>query len=249
VPVWCQDEGGPYQAIPQPGPSWQPEGKAALLPHEYVRGGTAKLLLLMRPATGEVRAQPVTSSANAVLHPWLKEELEQILAALPPAPGVEGGGEDHLPHGRWWSDWGWGQEQLLLWRNLPPIRLIVIWDNLKGHYTWELMKWCYQRGILLLYTPLSGSWLNMAESMLRILVRRALSGQHPKEASELMEWLAATVRGWNAAPTPFEWGGRRAERRRRARERRHALGGSGAYTRRPIPRRRPKPIYGIIHAN
>ena len=52
-----------------------------------------------------------------------------------------------------------------------------------------------------------------------------------------MDWLGATVRGWNAAPTHFEWGGQRARRRERARARRHALGGSGAVTRRPIARR------------
>lgn len=47
----------------------------------------------------------------------------------------------------------------------------------------------------------------------------------------------APERGWNAAPTVFEWGGQRARRRERARARRHALGGSGAVTRRPIARR------------
>ena len=81
--VWCQDEAGPYQAIPQPGASWQPEGCPARQPHEYVRGGTAKLLTLFRPATGEVRAKGVTSAANIVLHPWLQTELTQVLAALP----------------------------------------------------------------------------------------------------------------------------------------------------------------------
>jgi transposase len=185
-----------------------------------------------------------------VLHPWLKEQLEQILADLPPAPVVEAGREAELPDGRWWRDWGWSQEQLRLWKGLPPIRLILIWDNLQGHYTWELMKWCYQHGILLLYTPLSGSWLNMAESILRILVRRALAGQHPQDAEQLMEWLAETVRGWNAEPTPFEWGGRRAARRCRAKERRHTLGGSGACTRRPLSRRgHARSQYGIAHAN
>src|SRR6266852_294059 len=51
-----EDEAGPYQAIPQPGASWQPEGHPALQPHEYERGGTAKLLTLFRPVTGEIRA-------------------------------------------------------------------------------------------------------------------------------------------------------------------------------------------------
>jgi transposase len=230
LPVWCQDEGGPYQAIPPPGASWQPVGQPARQPHEWIRGGTAKLLLLFRPKTGQVRAQPVEQATNAVVHPWLKQELEQILAELAPArvdPPAR-------PAGHWWSDWGWSEEQIGHWRELPPIRLILIWDNLAGHHTWEVVRWCVERGILLLYTPLAGSWLNMAESLLRILGRRALAGQHPQSAAEVMEWLAATVRGWNAAPTPFEWGGKRAERRQRARERRHRLGGSGAYARRPL---------------
>ena len=67
-----EDEAGPYQAIPQPGASWQPEGHPATQPHEYERGGTAKLLTLFRPATGELRAKGVVSAANAVLHPWRK---------------------------------------------------------------------------------------------------------------------------------------------------------------------------------
>jgi hypothetical protein len=235
LPVWCQDEGGPYQAIPQPGPSWQPIGKAALQPHEWIRGGTAKLLLLFRPKTGQARAEAVEQTPNAVLHPWLKRELEQILAEQPLPAGCD---PQELPAGHWWSDWGWSEEQIGHWRELPPIRLILVWDNLAGHHTWEMVRWCVERGILLLYTPLSGSWLNMAESLLRILGRRALSGQHPKSATEVREWLTATARGWNAAPTPFEWDGKRAQRRQRARERRHRLGASGACTRRPLPRSR-----------
>ena len=66
VAQWCQDEAGPYQAIPQPGQTWHPAGHPTSQPHEYVRGGTAKLLTLFRPATGEVRAQGVLSAPNAV---------------------------------------------------------------------------------------------------------------------------------------------------------------------------------------
>jgi hypothetical protein len=69
VPVWCQDEAGPYQAIPRPGASWAPVARPRRQPHEYIRGGTAKLLTLLRPATGAVRAKGVTSAPNAVLHP------------------------------------------------------------------------------------------------------------------------------------------------------------------------------------
>ncbi len=77
-----------------------------------------------------------------------------------------------------------------------------------------------------LYTPISGSWLNMAESVQRIIVHHALSGQHPKTAEQVIEWLEQTVTGWNADPTPFVWKGKRDARRKRAHLRR--LGGSGA---------------------
>jgi len=93
---------------------------------------------------------------------------------------------------------------------------------------------------MVLYTPLGGSWLNMSESIQRILVRRALAGEHPRKPEQIIEWLEAAACSWNRNPTPFEWGGRRAKRRARARSRRHALGGSGACTRRPV--RRPRSI-------
>jgi hypothetical protein len=233
VPVWCQDEAGPYQAVPHAGPSWQPEGKPATQPHEYVRGGTAKLLTLFRPASGELRGQPVRQAPNAVLHPWLRTELAAILAQLPPV------GDPEAP-GRRFQDWGWSEAEVARWEAtapLPPVRLLLVWDNLTGHTTPELVVWCVRQGIVPLYTPLGGSWLNMAESVQRIVVRRALSGQHPEQAEEVMEWLGAAVAGWNEEPTPFEWGGKRAARRQRARERRHRLGGSGAYCRRRLPRR------------
>lgn len=79
IPLWCQDEAGPYQTMPQQGTTWAPEGHPQLQPHEYIRTGTAKLLTLFRPATGEVRAQGVRSTTNAILHPWLQAELKAVL--------------------------------------------------------------------------------------------------------------------------------------------------------------------------
>jgi len=217
VPLWCQDEAGPYQAIPQPGASWQPVGRPRRQPHEYVRGGTAKLLTLFRPATGEVRGKGVTNAPNVVLHPWLQAEVTQVLAALPaPPPAAE------RPPAAQWATW-LGHEPHAL---LPPLRLILIWDNLAGHRSWSIMQWLFRHGVMPLYTPLSGSWLNMAESVQRILVSRALAGQHPQSAAEVIAWLEDTVAGWNQAPTPFVWDGKRRERRLRARQRR--LGGSAA---------------------
>jgi hypothetical protein len=59
-----------------------------------------------------------------------------------------------------------------------------------------LALWLYHHGVLPLYTPLSGSWLNMAESIQRILVRRALDGQHPQTPQQIIAWLEETVAGW-----------------------------------------------------
>ena len=81
------------------------------------------------------------------------------------------------------------------------------------------MQWLFRHGVLPLYTPISGSWLNMAESVQRILVRRALAGQHPQSAAEIIQWLEDTVDGWNQAPPPFVRNGRRRELRGRARTR------------------------------
>jgi hypothetical protein len=66
----------------------------------------------------------------------------------------------------------------------------------------------------------------MAESIQRILKRRALDGQHPQTSEEIIDWLEETVAAWNEDPTPFTWGGKRKARRERARQRR--LGGSAA---------------------
>lgn len=179
---------------------------------------------------------PVERAPNAVLHPWLQQELRAILEELPAPP--RGGG------GRQAADWAWDETTRRWATAVPPVRVLLIWDNLTGHHTGDLVAWLLTHGIWPLFTPLGGAWLNLAESVQRILVRRALAGQQPASAHEAMTWLAQAVDGWNAAPTPFVWGGKRAARRQRARERRHALAGSGGYTRQPIPRPR-QPPYGL----
>jgi hypothetical protein len=86
LPLWCQDEVGAYQAIPQPGAGWCPQGDRARQPPEQVRGGTAKLLPLVRPALGDVRARGVASVPHTVLHPWLTTDLTPVLRALARRP-------------------------------------------------------------------------------------------------------------------------------------------------------------------
>jgi DDE superfamily endonuclease len=230
--IWCEDEAGPFQAVPHPGPSWQPEGHPARRPHAYVRGGTAKVLTLFRPADGQVRVEGTTTCPNVVLHPWLKRELAAALAELPaPRPAADACRAA-------WERWQAGLSMpITLPAELPPLRVLLVLDNLAGHRTPEFVLWLFAHGVMPLYTPLSGSWLNMAESIQRVLKQRALGGQHPADPSEIIARFEAVAEHWNAAPTPFVWGGRRAARRERERERRHAVGGSGAFTRQPIRRR------------
>jgi hypothetical protein len=230
--VWCCDQAGPFQTIPHPGPSWQPEGEPARQPHEYIRNGTAKVLTLFHPADGQVRVEGVTTCPNAVLHPWLKRELSAILAELPKHPPTAQASRAA------WERWQQGLSvKPTLADELPPLRMLLVLDNLTGHKTPALVLWLLTHGIMPLYTPLSGSWLNMAESIQRILKRRALSGQHPSTPAQIIAWFEVVAEHWNQDPTPFEWGGKRRRRRERQRERRHRVGGSGGYTRRPVARR------------
>jgi hypothetical protein len=155
--VWNQDEAGPYQTIPQPGSSWRPQGEPVRQPHEYLpptpagRPCIAKPLTLFHPATGVVQMEGVTACPNTVLHGWLQEELAIILAALS-EPAVLLNAEANRAC---WTHW---QEGLLLHPTLPdelpPLRLLLILDNLAGHKTPSFVSWLFAQGIMPLYTPL-----------------------------------------------------------------------------------------------
>jgi hypothetical protein len=233
VAVWCEDEAGPFQATPQPGHGWHPVGHAATQPHEWIRGGTTKLMTLFEPATGRVAVQPATSVTNEVLHGWLREELGKLAAALP----AIGSSCDPEANRVRWLAWQEGlQVRFTLPAELPPLRAVLVWDNLAGHKTAEMVLWLCAHGIMPLYTPLGGSWLNMAESIQRILKRRALEGQQPASGQQIGDWLKAVAHHWNQQPTPFVWGGARQQRHQRCRERNlHRLGGSGACVQQPMP--------------
>jgi hypothetical protein len=243
--VWCEDEAGPFSTVPYPGSNWQPQGKAACQEHEYIRNGTAKLLTLFHPATGQVRVKGVTSCTNAVLHQWLTEELATVVQSLPtPARLLEPEENQRL-----WKSWQQGLKvRFTLPQDLPPLRILLVMDNLVGHKTPQFVLWLCAHGIMPLYTPVGGSWLNMTESIQRILKRRALEGHHPQTSAQIIDWLEATALGWNQQSTPFVWAGLRAQRRERTRQRLHALGGSGACTPRPLQRTTISKNNGNIHA-
>jgi hypothetical protein len=73
--------------------------------------------------------------------------------------------------------------------------MLLVLDNLAGHKTPAFVLWLFAHGIMPLYTPLGGSWLNMAESIQRVLKRRAWDGQHPVTPEEII----ALVRGGGQA--------------------------------------------------
>jgi hypothetical protein len=237
--VWCEDEAGPFQAVPHPGVSWQPRGSPARHPHEYIRGGTTKILTLFHPASGQVRLHSAQRCTNAVLHPRLRERLSAILTELPAPTALDPAATPAA-----WEVWQAGLTMAFtLPDDLPPLRLLLVWDNLTGHKTPELVLWLCAHGVMPLYTPVGGSWLNMAESIQRVLKRRAMDGQHPHSPEEIGSWFEQTAQGWNEKPTPFGWNGKRRQRRRRAGgEPIHRLGGSGACTHRPLRRKPPKEI-------
>ncbi len=131
------------------------------------------MLTLFHPATGEVRVKGLTGSPNAVLHAWLEAELLAILESLPPATIMP---EDDNRAA--WEHWQVGLTvKPTLCEHLPPLRLLVVMDHLSGHFTPRVVVWLFEHGIMPLSMPLGGSWLNMTESIQRILAERALAGQ------------------------------------------------------------------------
>src|SRR6266513_6263171 len=162
------------------------------------------------------------SSCSAFLRVRKRPATRKVISRLP-LPQTEVAAQCQQ-----WGTWlGWRLSD-----RYPPLRMILVWDNLAGLSLDKMVEWLFAHGIMPLYTPLGGSWLNMAESIQRVLKRRALEGTHPATPADIIAALEATARGWNRDPTPFVWGGQRAARRDRARQRRHALGGSGAQTHR-----------------
>ncbi len=186
-----------------------------------------------------IRLKGVTAFPNEVLHGWLKQERTAILATLPPVEASADTGTLRAS----WERWQQGLTvKPTLTQQLPPLRMLLVLDNLAGYKRPDLVLWLFAHGIMPLHTPLGGSWLNMAENIQRILKRRALDGQHPSDTAQIITWFEAVARHWNQTPTPVVWAGKRKRRRDRQRDRGHRIGGSAAYTHRVL--RGSKMVYG-----
>lgn len=181
--VWTQDEAGPYQTMPSPGQSGPAHGRPKRQPHEYCRQGTAKLLTLFHPKSGALRAKGGRQCPNAVLHPWLQQACTTILAGLPPPQPVTEPGTNHAQWPQWQASL---RSPLTLPQELPTLRRLLVFDPLQGHRTPRFVLWLFAQGIMPLYTPLGGSWLNMTESGQRLIGQRAWAGQSPQTPAQII---------------------------------------------------------------
>jgi hypothetical protein len=117
IAVWCQDEAGPFQTVPYAAESWQKQEQPQKQPHEYIRNGPAKLMTLFHPQDGQVRVKGVESTTNVILHAWLKQELAEIVNALPQASPLL---SPELTQ-QMWLEWREGlQVKFTLPSQLPP---------------------------------------------------------------------------------------------------------------------------------
>jgi hypothetical protein len=59
--------------------------------------------------------------------------------------------------------------------------------------------------ITLLFTPTSGSWLNLVEVFFGIITRQAIRRGTFTSVNELVTAIAAFISGWNQRCHPFAW--------------------------------------------
>lgn len=80
--------------------------------------------------------ESLNSTNHVVLHGWCKAELSDILAYLPePCPLLEGAK---------WASWCETiNGQVADFAHLPPLRMLLVMDNLAGHKTPEFVVWLF----------------------------------------------------------------------------------------------------------
>src|SRR5439155_17805482 len=185
--------------------------------HAYGRGGTAKRLTLLRPATGEVRARGVTRAPTTVLPPGLRAVLTQMRPELPRyrrRPPVARRPRSSRPGGSDGRSWPTATTTTI--RPCACSCSGITWPGTRRR------SGC-TGGASRAACPSTRPGAARGCPGLRrssLSVRRAVDGQHPRNATAIITWLEETVAGGNAGPPPFVWDGKRRERRQRARQRR-----------------------------
>ena len=135
-----------------------------------------------------------------------------------------------------WQSW---QERLTvkptLHFDLPPLRMLLVLDDLADHKTPEFDRRLFEIGIIPPYTPVGGSWLYLSESIQRVLERRAFDGQYPTDTAQI---IACTNRrrGTGTLPRSRSFGAAGGRPVVGGNASCHHLGGSGACSRFPVPR-------------
>jgi len=73
-------------------------------------------------------SKSVTQSTNAILHPWIREQIAEILHTLLEKPTLEEEANREV-----WKAWQQGlSKRISLSEKLPALRMVLIWDNLQG---------------------------------------------------------------------------------------------------------------------
>ena len=126
--------------------------------------------------------------------------------AAPTAPSQDPAA---TPSGR--AVWQAGVTRPLLPHDLPPLRLLLVWDNLTGHKT---PTWCCGCARMALcpstrpWAAAGSTWRNDQ----RVLKRRALDGQHPHSPAEIGSWFEQTAQPGMSSRPRFVDGKRRQRR-------------------------------------
>ncbi len=88
--------------------------------------------------------------------------MTAILGALPESRETVSTAENR----RHWERWQEGLTvRITLPESLPPLRMLLVLDNLTGHRTPSFVLWLFAHRIMPLYTPLGGSWLNLPKGV------------------------------------------------------------------------------------
>lgn len=124
-------------------------------------------------------------------------------------------------YNRWTVIWflGW------LLRQLPADQeVFIIWDQAGAHTAADVRRFLekeYPGRVHLHFTPTKAAWLNLIEAWWTIFSRDLLRGAQLASRAQFREAVRRYVAYWNAEPTTFVWGRRRARRCFRAGPLRH----------------------------